>query len=164
MRSTRHRTPDASLAFVLSLIVLFVIALALAVTATADNPIIPQKLAKEARWLAAHGGVRSSRHGDATPRMKSLVTELILARFKPQGSAVQRLALCIANGESGLNPGAISSTSDYGVFQINKPSWEHTYDWTRILDPVYNIGVGWAMSRRGSSWYPWVVYTNGSCD
>lgn len=131
--------------------------------AHAGAPIIPAKIAKEARWLAKHGGVLSTRHGAATARMKALVVELILARFRPQGAAVQRLALCVARGESGFNPGAISSTSDYGVFQINKPTWQHTYDWSRILDPVYNIGVGWAMSRRGASWGPWTVYTNGSC-
>lgn len=169
MRRNRHRSPDASKPVAVILLAAFLIMLALSVVLAdpADGreppPIIPAKIAKEARWLAKHGGVTGSCHGCATPRMKQLVTELILARFRPQGAAVQRLALCIANGESGLNPGAISSTSDYGVFQINRPSWGRTYDWSRILDPVYNIGVGWAMSQRGSNWHPWVVYTNGSC-
>lgn len=124
---------------------------------------VPAKLAREARYVAAHGGVLGSCHGCSTPRMQRLVRRLIVARFAPSGASAVSTALCVARGESGFNPGAISRTGDYGVFQINRPSWERSYDWVRILDPVYNVGVGWAMSRRGYSWSPWVVYTNGGC-
>lgn len=140
-----------------------VVALAYAKTSHAANHTIPDKLAKEARYVAAHGGILGSCHDCATPRMKNLVRRLIIARFTPEGPQAVRTALCVARGESGYNPGAISHTGDYGVFQINRASWYDTYDWTRILDPVYNVGVGWAMSQRGRSWGPWVVWQNGSC-
>lgn len=137
--------------------------LALLIAVKVGHAVIPAKLAKEARYVASHGGVLSTRHGDATPRMKQLVRRLIIARFQDSGPQAVRTALCVVAGESGFNPGAISQTGDYGVFQINRLSWEHAYDWGRILDPVYNIGVGWAMSRRGFSWSPWVVWTSGRC-
>jgi hypothetical protein len=95
--------------------------------------------------------------------MRQLVRRLIQARFRPAGARAVRVALCVARGESGLNPGAISRTGDYGTFQINRASWARTYNWGHILDPVYNVGVAWAMSRRGASWSPWVVYQRGYC-
>ncbi|MCR4338801.1 MAG: transglycosylase SLT domain-containing protein [Gemmatimonadaceae bacterium] len=146
-------------------VLVFLLALAFVVVAvtSARGASIPPKLAKEARYVASHGGVLSTRHGDATPRMRQLVRRLVVARFAPSGVAAVQTALCVVAGESGFNPGAISRGGDYGTFQINRASWEHVYDWGRILDPVYNIGVGWAMSERGFSWSPWTVWTNGSC-
>lgn len=137
--------------------------LVLAKTSQASNSGIPHKLAKEARYVATHGGVLGSCHDCATPRMKDLVRRLIVARFAPEGNYAVQTALCVARGESGFNPGAISHTGDYGVFQINRLSHERTYQWSRILDPVYNVGVGWAMSQRGRNWHPWVVWQNGAC-
>lgn len=133
---------------------------------------VPAKLAAEARWVAAHGGVLGSCHDCATQRMKELVRRLIIARFAPEGSRAVRTALCVARGESGYNPGAISHTGDYGVAQVNRQAHEDDHpDWWQprngfqvaLLDPVFNIGVMWSMSQRGRSWDPWVVWTNGSC-
>lgn len=124
---------------------------------------IPKELAEEARHLAANGGVLGTAHGAATPRMRWLIQQLVRHRFKPAGRGAVATALCVVRGESGFNPGAISHTGDYGVFQINRATWYGTYDWPRILDPVYNVNVGWAMSKHGTYWYPWVVWANGTC-
>ena len=124
---------------------------------------IPPKLAHQVRYLATHGGVLGTCHGCATPRMQALVRRLVVARFTPAGPDRVATALCVVRGESGFNPGAISRTGDFGVFQINKKTWYDTYDWPRILDPVYNVNVGWAMSKHGTYWYPWVVLTRGNC-
>lgn len=132
-------------------------------SAVGPSGTVPPALAKEARYVATHGGVLGTCHDCATPRMKELVRRLIVARFAPGGAYAVQTALCVARGESGWNPGAISHTGDYGVFQINKASHYSTYDWSRILDPVYNVGVAWAMSQRGRSWGPWVVWQRGYC-
>ena len=104
--------------------------------------------------------------------MQSLVRQLIFHRFKGSGDWQLRTALCVARGESGFNPGAISRTGDYGVGQINRLAHEPAHpEWWQprlgfryaLFDPAFNVGVMWAMSRRGNSWSPWVVYTNGSC-
>lgn len=52
-----------------------------------------------------------------------------------------KLALSVAQIESGLNPNAISSTSDYGVFQLNSNSFPE-YSKAQLLDPNINIIVG----------------------
>jgi len=146
------------------LLVIVAAVLAIAVLAPLSaRADIPPQLAKQARYLAANGGVLSTAHGAATPRMRELVRRLVIARFAPTGSGAVRTALCIVAGESGFNPGAISRTGDYGTFQINKLTWYRTYDWPRILDPVYNVNVGWAMSKHGTYWWPWVVWKNGAC-
>lgn len=112
-------------------------------------------LTSQARFEYAHGGVLSSRWGAATPRMKSLSRQLIVARFASAGSYAVQKALCYAQRESGMNPGAISSGGDHGLGQINWSAHHSTYDFGRIHDPVYNVGVMWAMSARGTQWGPW---------
>lgn len=131
------------------------------------------RLAKAARYEAQHGGVLCSRHGCATPKMKWLVRQLIFYRFRPAGSRAVKTADCIAEAESGFNPGAISRTKDWGVGQINEAAHEPDYPWWwqpragfkyAVLDPVYNIGIMRSMSKRGTSWTPWTgTWGQGMC-
>jgi len=52
-----------------------------------------------------------------------------------------KLAVSVAQIESGLNPNAISSTSDYGVFQLNSNSFPQ-YSKQELLIPEINIIEG----------------------
>lgn len=134
---------------------------------------LPEKLVRDTRWLAQHGGVTGTCSGCATARMKQLVKALIVARFAPIGASATRTILCLAENESDFNPGAISDSKDWGVGQINRPSHEPDHpSWWRphagfkraVLDPVYNVGIMFAMSKRGTSFTPWTgTYGRGMC-
>lgn len=72
-------------------------------------------------------------------------------------------AVRVVNCESGMNPDAVSPTSDYGLFQINKvhrPMVERMgYSWSQIFDPYVNSRVARVIyddaARRGNGWSPW---------
>lgn len=64
----------------------------------------------------------------------------------------------IATAESGGNPGAISPTDDYGLWQINAgnaPGQE-------MLNPYANVREAVSLSGDGSDWSPWTTYTSGA--
>ena len=66
-------------------------------------------------------------------------------------------AACIAEHESGGRSWAISPTNDWGLWQINKPSWGAM----ATLDPLGNARAAVIISHRGSNWSPWA--TAGMC-
>lgn len=51
------------------------------------------------------------------------------------------VVLALIGIESNFDPGAISNTGDYGLLQINR-LWKATVDWSRILEPEYNLNFG----------------------
>ena len=167
----RHKYhPNSALVFAGAVVMVTLFVLSLFVEPA--YPGIPPKLIKQARFLAAHGGVTGSCHGCATLRMQALTRKLVEYRFRPAGAGAVSTALCVVRGESGFNPGAISHTGDYGVAQVNRATWESVYpEWWQpvrgfryaLLDPVFNVNVMWSMSRWGTSWSPWVVYNRGYC-
>lgn len=131
-------------------------------------------IADRARHLAQHGGVLSSAPGaswgKAMPAMKRLSARLIEIWFRPAGYAAVEKALCISQREAGFNPGAISSSGDYGLPQANFAAHHDTYDFgpsrfsahaiaapanSRLLDPVYGVAVFWRLSDHGTDWHPW---------
>ncbi len=63
--------------------------------------------------------------------------------------ADQAFAACIAEHESGGNPGAISPTSDYGLWQI--------HDDPAALDPAVSAETAVRMSSDGTDWSPWTT-------
>lgn len=70
------------------------------------------------------------------------------------------IALAIMQAESGGNPSAISSTLDYGVFQIHAsshPQWSIQ----QLLDYKTNINAAFVISSGGTNWRPWTTYTSG---
>ena len=73
---------------------------------------------------------------------------------------LQRLAWSIAMRESGGRN--IYDTGDYGIFQLNKPSYGSQPWWTsdeKILnDPVYNSSVAYKnVSQSGKNFLPWAM-------
>lgn len=148
-------------------------ALLVCVVPTARSGVIPAGLAAEARTVALHGGVIGSCHGCATVRMQQLARRLVITRFADSGPGAVQTALCIVGHESGFNPGAISSTGDYGLPQMNYVAHhgDHSEWWAPargfrylIFDPVYAVGAMWAMSARGRDWSAWTgTYGRGMC-
>ncbi len=63
--------------------------------------------------------------------------------------ADKAFAACIAEHESGGNPGAISPTTDYGLWQ------EH--DDPAALDPVVSARTAVRMSADGTDWSAWTT-------
>lgn len=136
-------------------IVAVVCAVAMGLAAGQGQALNRQSLTQQARQLAAHGGIRSSRYGDATPRLKALTAELIRRRFRAAGWGAVARALCIARRESGLNPGAVSSTQDYGVSQIHVAAHPEYSAYRLTRDPVYSVNAFWRLSNHGRDWSPW---------
>lgn len=109
-------------------------------------------LEQRANTLIALGAVHSTRHGDASPVLKYIETQMIYMKF---GKDAPR-AWCYANRESGLNPGAISSTDDHSLFQINRSAHSQQFDFARLDRPEvgYGITAAWRL-YRGAGWQPW---------
>lgn len=82
----------------------------------------------------------------------------IRAGFKGEGLT---LAVAIAKAESQWKRDTISTTNDYGLWQINQPS-HPSHDYTRMLvDADYAATVAFTISGGGSKagWNQWHTYT-----
>ena len=70
-------------------------------------------------------------------------------------------AMRVAYCESRYTPDAVSRSGDYGLFQINKVTWEKTvkgwgYTWDQMFDPYINSRVALKIYQlAGNSWQPW---------
>jgi cell wall-associated NlpC family hydrolase len=67
-------------------------------------------------------------------------------------------AACIAEHESGGNPGAVSPTDDYGLWQINASNASPSL----MLNPDANAREAISLSDDGTNWGPWT--TAPDCD
>lgn len=135
------------------------IALALPASSVASGDRVDRmtdaNLAKAARQAVKHGGIRSTRWGDATPWLRRLSYELVERGFRPYGT--QRWALYIVNRESGFNPGAVNwSSGCAGLPQIHP--MHRWVNFKRLkADPAYAVRVFVRMSRGGSHTSPWAL-------
>ena len=121
---------------------------------TRANPTwatLDQRATKEIK----HGGIYSRRWGAASPKLKAIVTQMILMKFG-HGYIGQK-ALCYAQRESGLNPLALSSTNDHHVFQLNWSAHHNTFDYARLDEPDVGYGIiaGWRLSKGGRDFSAW---------
>lgn len=82
-----------------------------------------------------------------------------LARSVGLSASDATVAAAIARAESGGNPRAISSTGDYGLWQVNA-RWHPQYNAQLLLGPGYNARAMAAIHKE-SGWSPWATYTNG---
>lgn len=124
-------------------------------------------LARKARWEAQHGGIRSTRYGDATQRMKTLSRQLVVRRFARAGGDAVRWALCVVERESGFNPGAVNSTAiapDVPVAGAGHASglpqivvYYHRWvdRWKLLHDPAYAVAAMYRLSNGGLVRGPW---------
>lgn len=70
-------------------------------------------------------------------------------------------AVAVALAESGGNPRAVSSTGDYGLWQINRVHAELLASGDRF-NPADNARMAYRVwMDAGRSWRPWVAYTTG---
>lgn len=99
--------------------------------------------------------------GVASPALgREVVIELIRDRFASRGAETTRIALCVAEAESGFNPLAVNpSTGAAGVFQFLPSTWESLsglagQGTASVFDAQANVSVAaWTVARYG--WHPW---------
>lgn len=83
------------------------------------------------------------------------IAELWIANGGSRATAAAAAACALA--ESSGNPNAVSSTDDWGLWQINGGG-------RALLDPAANARRAIAMSSNGQNWRPWcTAYTDGAC-
>ena len=80
---------------------------------------------------------------------KNYVTQRIREVFGVNAEKALKVGTC----ESGLRSNAVSSTSDYGIFQIHYYPSRGTY--AQLLDAEYNIQFAYRMSGGGTNWQAW---------
>lgn len=104
----------------------------------------------------AHGGIYSSRWGDASERLKEACYELVERAFAPYGAS--SWARYVVNRESGCNPGAVnSSSSTTGIAQFD-PYSHRWVDYNRLKrDMRYAIWTFLRLSKNGSNTQPWCL-------
>lgn len=78
-----------------------------------------------------------------------------------QGKGLE-IAIAIAEAESHFDANIVSGSNDWGLWQINKPTWDKIYDWSRILNPAYNAYAAYQISKGGTDWHDWSTYKNGA--
>lgn len=72
--------------------------------------------------------------------MKQLIVSLIQS-YALQYNVDPYIALSVVELESGFNPTTISSTGDYGLFQLHRSSFPD-YSEAELLDPIINVKLG----------------------
>lgn len=86
-----------------------------------------------------------------------------LARSVGFTKSQAELVSAIAMGESGGDTNAINRNTngsiDVGLMQINSI---HGYSKNQMLNPASNMTAAYKISKRGTTFQPWVAYTNGS--
>ena len=75
-----------------------------------------------------------------------------LRRSAGGASWAANTAACIAEHESGGNPGAISPTDDFGLWQING-----SHGAMASLNPGVNVHSAIIISNDGTNWGPWTT-------
>jgi len=86
----------------------------------------------------------------------------VIAAVRAYGWDAER-ALCIVARESNWDTNAVSPTDDWGLFQLNRPTWEPYFgaawdplDWRWNIDAAYHI-----YERAGRTFSPWT--SAGGC-
>lgn len=76
--------------------------------------------------------------------------------------AAARVAYGVAWRESNFHAGHISPSSDYGLFQLNAPTWSGTRYWP--AEPLNALSNAKAAYRlwKDTSWRPWGLNADGT--
>ena len=98
---------------------------------------------------------------------ESEILDLIHALWaEPQWATAE----CIARHESGLGTNLVpSETDDWGVFQLNRPTWQPFFmalgwGWNP-LEAEWNIAAARVVYDRAGGWSPWATHSSsgGRC-
>lgn len=151
----------------------------------AQEPAVPAVLLQDSQgqlWLydlpPERGVAKVARSADRTPPQPTrqpkqptcqdhLAQVLHAAGFR---GANLREAWAIAMRESNgqnLGPGHWAfNGEDWGIFQLNQPSWgsQPWWDSQRLLDPAYSASVAYTLSDGGNDWHPWGLTGDGKLD
>lgn len=137
-------------------ILVAIVLLAIAATAngkTSVNSVSWATWEQRAQKEIKAGGIYSTRHASASPKLKYIVIQMIYMRFG-HGYVGYHMYRC-ALRESGFNPGAISRTNDHGTFQINYAAHHDSFDFWKIdHSPGYGINAAWRL-YQGAGFGPW---------
>jgi hypothetical protein len=73
------------------------------------------------------------------------------------------IAWAIVMRESHGHANEISSTHDYGLFQINRAAYHDAPWWNskKLLTPGYNAAVAFDLTQGGKTFYPWDISGSG---
>lgn len=109
------------------------------------------------------------RQASSPAHLSPLQIATLAASKGVRNEARLRIAVAVALAESGGNPHSHSPTEDYGLYNINRPTWDKAthrpgafVDWSRINDPAYNTEVMAKISKNGTDFSAWSTYKNGS--
>ena len=81
----------------------------------------------------------------------------VVCVIRRQFGPTWRVALKVARCESELDTRNVSPTSDYGVFQINRPSHADAFRHD-MFHAVWNARYAYRLSRRGTDWSSWACH------
>jgi hypothetical protein len=97
---------------------------------------------------------------------------IALANWGPGGpdeAAVEKwldVALAVCTAESGRNSEAVSPTTDYGLWQINKAAHPQLFltsaDEMKMKNPVANTVAARDIYNAAGGWSPWSAYNSGA--
>lgn len=90
-----------------------------------------------------------------TPR--EVATYSFFAHLTDKGVPAPSLdqANCVIDNESGGQQ-VVSRTGDYGVWQINRATWQPVFPNDDLMDPATNGAIAAEVYRRAGGWSPWV--------
>lgn len=92
--------------------------------------------------------------------------EKIIDEIRKAFPETPNTAVAVARCESAdLTIDIVGPTSDYGLFQIHKPTWHQTAIELGLEDyatnPISNIKMARYIYNQASGWSPWICYTKG---
>ncbi len=87
----------------------------------------------------------------------SQIRALAAAVLPGASSHTLDIAVAIALAESRGRTDVISPTRDYGLWQINAPSWPQ-FSTASLLTPAGNARAMAHISKGGTNWNPWVTF------
>lgn len=93
---------------------------------------------------------------------KRIPKEAIKMIAQMAGFPDPNFAAAIAMAESNGYPNAIARSSreiSVGLWQIN--TMVHPYTPAQMADPMQNAAAAYKISKGGTNWKPWSVFTNG---
>lgn len=112
--------------------------------------------------LAAGIATAATHHPPARAKGRVLSFSELVALADQAGFPDPALAAAVAMAESGGNSAAVGDGgTSFGLWQIHTPAHPQ-FDAGRLLEPAYNAGAAWQISRGGTDWTPWTTFTSGA--
>jgi hypothetical protein len=135
------------------------------VTASANAASTEQVYAKSNAPTATEAFLDKPVVNEAIEKPKHVCKNWLVKELKAVGFRGKNLreAWAIVMRESGGRADAISSTHDYGMFQLNYATWHSQYWWNenKLLTKKYNAQIAYKVSLGGRTWRAWDIDGRG---